>query len=218
MYADDPNKFTINMEHNGFFCGLSEKLEYVSISLDNFDNCSTETFSLLWIHDFIRQAGHEVTEKTTVYWCPPGTDITDGVCLVENNSHIVAMLEAVKNARTLCLVIDHTNFVRVLREHCIVPIPGRYRAQGAHKENPAAAVSATISVQSRGQAGSVESKKRTEVDVLDEDGESDEDFYDSNGGGNLASSTSASASSTASRCAPRRPNAGGLPLRGGPLR
>jgi hypothetical protein len=67
MYADDPNKFTVNLEHNGFFCGLPEKLEYVSSSLDNFDNCSTETFSLLWIQDFIRQAGHEVTEKITVY-------------------------------------------------------------------------------------------------------------------------------------------------------
>jgi hypothetical protein len=61
------------------------------------------------------------------------------------------MLEAAKDVRTLFLLVHHSNFVRGLREHLIVPIPSRYTGEGAHKEDPAATVAATMYEQSRGQ-------------------------------------------------------------------
>jgi hypothetical protein len=43
------------------FCRLEEYLDYASGTVDYFDKCNIETFSLLWIDDFIRQGGNEVT-------------------------------------------------------------------------------------------------------------------------------------------------------------
>jgi hypothetical protein len=62
---------------------------------DYFDSCNTETFSLLWIEDFISQGGNEVTEGTSIYWCLPRKEIRDGLCCIQNESHIVAMMTAV---------------------------------------------------------------------------------------------------------------------------
>ncbi|KAM0842137.1 hypothetical protein ACQ4PT_058538 [Festuca glaucescens] len=55
--SNGPDKFTVSLEHNGFFCGLRENLCYVSGTADYFDNCSMDTFSRLWIEDFIRRLG-----------------------------------------------------------------------------------------------------------------------------------------------------------------
>ncbi|KAK1602242.1 hypothetical protein QYE76_071967 [Lolium multiflorum] len=69
---DDPDRFTVVFEHNGFFCGLKEHLEYIGGTVDFFDNCNTDTFSLLWLVDFLKQGGNEMTERTKFYWCVPG--------------------------------------------------------------------------------------------------------------------------------------------------
>ena len=58
--ADDPDKFTIHLEHNGFFCGRKENLCYVDGSVDFWDYCNTDSFSLLWIEEFIKQGGNEL--------------------------------------------------------------------------------------------------------------------------------------------------------------
>ncbi|KAM0837747.1 hypothetical protein ACQ4PT_061432 [Festuca glaucescens] len=123
---DNPNMFTVVFEHNGFFCGLKEYLDYASGTVDYFDSCNTETFSLLWIEDFIRQGGNEVTERTHIYWCLPGKGIRDGLCCIDNDSHIVAMMAAVQEEKELNLIVDHTNFLKGLREDVVVPIPSKY--------------------------------------------------------------------------------------------
>ncbi|KAM0824208.1 hypothetical protein ACQ4PT_070353 [Festuca glaucescens] len=116
----------LHLSTMSFFCGLKEYLDYASGTLDYFDNCSTKTFSLLWIEDFIRQGENEVTERTCIYWCLPRNGIRDGLCCIENDSHIVAMMAAVQAEKELNLIVDHTNFVRGLREDVVVPIPSKY--------------------------------------------------------------------------------------------
>jgi hypothetical protein len=64
--VDDPDKFTIEFVHNGFFCGLKDNLCYESGSVDFFDNCSTDTFSLLWVEDLLRQ---DDIQNIYIYWC-----------------------------------------------------------------------------------------------------------------------------------------------------
>jgi hypothetical protein len=118
--------FTVVFEHNGFFCGLKEYLDYASGTVDYFDSCNTETFSLLWIEDFISQGGNEVTERTIIYWCLPGKGIRDGLCCIENDSQIVAMMAAAQEEKYLNLIVDHTNFLKGLREDVVVPIPSKY--------------------------------------------------------------------------------------------
>jgi hypothetical protein len=59
--AEAPDRFTVSFLHNGYFCGLKEYVEYEDSTLDYYDNCCTDTFSLLWIEDFVWQGGNEVT-------------------------------------------------------------------------------------------------------------------------------------------------------------
>jgi hypothetical protein len=89
-FTDEPDRFL----HNGFFSRLKDNLEYGDGTLAYYDNCCTDTFSLLWIEDFVTQGGNEVTKRTCIHWSPPGTDMRDGLCCIENDSHILAISEA----------------------------------------------------------------------------------------------------------------------------
>jgi hypothetical protein len=81
---------------------------------------------LLWIQDFVRQGGNEVTERICIYWSPPGTDMRDGLCFVENDSHILAICEAVKEEKVVHLLVDHTNSIKRIGQDVVVPIPSKY--------------------------------------------------------------------------------------------
>jgi hypothetical protein len=70
---------------------------------------------LLWIEDFVRQGGNEVSKRTCIYWSPPGIDIRDGLCCIENDSHILAICEVVKEEKVVHLLVDHINFIKRLR-------------------------------------------------------------------------------------------------------
>jgi hypothetical protein len=108
--------------HNGFFCGLRDNLEYADSSIDLWDYCNVDTFSLLWIEEFIKAGGNDMNERTIIYWSPPSMELTDSVCLIENDAHILAMMRALKEESKLYLLVDHTNFLKRIREDCIIPI------------------------------------------------------------------------------------------------
>jgi hypothetical protein len=42
---------------------------------------------------------------------------------IETDSHILAMTDAVKDEKQLCLMVDHTNFLNGLRKEVIVQFP-----------------------------------------------------------------------------------------------
>ncbi|KAM0918056.1 hypothetical protein ACQ4PT_009091 [Festuca glaucescens] len=159
-YYDDPDKFTVVLENNGFFCGLKANLQYVTGIEDCWDNCSIATFSLLWIEEFIRAGGNEVNERTSVYWILPGTEMKDGMCLIENDADILAMMNAVKDEKKLFLMVDHSNFIKGLRD-VIIPIPSKYRGQNDIDEE----------VRGSRQLSSV---------MQDSESGNDSDFYDIN--------------------------------------
>jgi hypothetical protein len=50
----------------------------------------------------------------------------DVLCLIENDSHILAMLSAMAYEKVIDLPIDHNNFIKGLRREVIVPIPSKY--------------------------------------------------------------------------------------------
>ena len=169
--ADDPDKFTIHLDHNGFFCGLKDSLAYVSGSVDYWDNCNTDTFSLLWIEEFIKQGGNEMTARTSVYWLLPGKSMSDGLCLIENDSHILAMMAAVHEEKTLCLMVDHTNFLKDLREDVPVQIPSKYTCPNISAE--------IVNGDFPEISGSAACIGGIEKESEDEDGDTDSEFYDS---------------------------------------
>jgi hypothetical protein len=88
----NPDLFTVEVEHNGFFCGLGSNLMYVDGTRDLYDNCNAETWSLLWIHHILSELGHELDEKVHVYWCLPRRDITHGLVCIEKDTDTVKMI------------------------------------------------------------------------------------------------------------------------------
>jgi hypothetical protein len=83
--------------------------------VDFFDDCSCETFSLLWIEEFLRHLGYDMDGRLHIYWCKPGMEISNGLQCIQCDCDIVDMIEATKVDKTLSLMIDHTNFLRRLR-------------------------------------------------------------------------------------------------------
>jgi hypothetical protein len=71
---------------------LKDNLDYASGTFDFYDECYTyDTFSLLWIVNFIKQGGNEITERTSIFLCLLGKGIRDGLCCIENDFHILAI-------------------------------------------------------------------------------------------------------------------------------
>jgi hypothetical protein len=46
--VDDDEKFSLSVEYDGFFYGLHPNILYICGSAHYFDNCSTDTFSILF--------------------------------------------------------------------------------------------------------------------------------------------------------------------------
>ena len=68
--GSDETLFTVELHHNGFFAGLRarEELEYVSRSVEHWDHCCTETWSIHWINDLLKQMDYERDGRMKVYW------------------------------------------------------------------------------------------------------------------------------------------------------
>jgi hypothetical protein len=62
-----------------FFCGSGTNMTYLNEKINWFDHCESDSWSLLWIDDFIEELGHQKTVKTKLYWLLPGKEINDGL-------------------------------------------------------------------------------------------------------------------------------------------
>ena len=67
---------------------------------------------MLWIDEFLKQLGYGRDGRLHVYWCRPWKTIADGLQCIESDSDILDMIATTKEAKTLSLLIDHTNFLR----------------------------------------------------------------------------------------------------------
>jgi hypothetical protein len=123
--------FSVEVIHNGFFCGLGANLSYVSASTGIFDNCSAETWSNLWIDDILQQLGYERDRKLHVYWLLPDKDLIDGLVPIVTDADIIQMINASAKFKTLVLFLDHNNFLRSLRDDVIVNLPPPFARSSA---------------------------------------------------------------------------------------
>jgi hypothetical protein len=78
--------FSVELEHDGFFCGKGSRLTYVSPTIAHIDYCNRETWSTLWIDDIPQQLGYERDGKLHVYWSPPGREICEGLVCLERDA------------------------------------------------------------------------------------------------------------------------------------
>jgi hypothetical protein len=59
--------FTDEIEHNVLFCGLRGNLTYTSGTLDYFDYCHSDTFSMLWLEEFLHHLDYLFDGRVYLY-------------------------------------------------------------------------------------------------------------------------------------------------------
>lgn len=64
--------------------------------------------------------GYQRDGRLHVYWCMPDKEITNGLVPVDSGECIADMIKASQTHRTLVLYVDHTNFLRELRDDVII--------------------------------------------------------------------------------------------------
>ena len=110
----------------------------------------------------------------------------DGLCLIENDAHILAMIESLKDENHLFLIVDHKGYIKGLRPDVIVPIPSKYTANPealeAEKDGDNADPSSpAISIDVADHQSSKEKGKeivQQEEDAEEDGDETDSEFYD----------------------------------------
>ncbi|KAM0879721.1 hypothetical protein ACQ4PT_034058 [Festuca glaucescens] len=187
-----PDRFSVEIFHNGFFSRFYEDLLYIDGSQDFFDNCNVDTWSILWIHHFLSKLGVQMDEKMQVFWCKAGKDFSEGLVYIENDADIVSMIEVARVHKTLSLFVDHTNFVKSLRSDVLTngrteedvveleqnasgrAVDNDHNASGRGVENE------RMDIDMADMAATCENKRRGKQsfdEAVDE--ETDSDFYDS---------------------------------------
>ncbi|KAM0827513.1 hypothetical protein ACQ4PT_068138 [Festuca glaucescens] len=179
--GEDCDLFSVEVVHNGFFCGLRENLQYISDSSAFFDDCSVETWSCLWIDEILSILGYEMDGRLRVYWCYPGKDITDGLVPIDCDAHCVEMIKASRTQKTLVLFIDHTNFLRELRDDVILNGSAALPAVISPRKMQRQCASATGDASSSAVNNLDKGKYPEFVSevVQSDDSDKDSDFYDS---------------------------------------
>ena len=98
-------RFSVEINHGGMFCGHGNNKSYVDCRTEFFDDCEVETWSLLWIHDFLEQLGY-VPEKQQVYWLLSGKGFSDGLHIVDNDSNTLMMTAVVPKFQFFKLYVN----------------------------------------------------------------------------------------------------------------
>ena len=76
--------------------------------VDWFDNCDSDTWSILWINDFLQRLGYDRDSvKLDVFWCQPGKTLVDGLREIKYDADILAMIAATTEHKNLLLIVDH---------------------------------------------------------------------------------------------------------------
>jgi hypothetical protein len=112
--------FTVQIVHNGFFCGLRGNLQYIDATYTQSDNCEAATWSMSELNELLHILGCERNGKLQTYWVLPDKELGEGLVILEKLSDIRAMINASRTEKTLSVFVDHSNFVLGLRDDIYV--------------------------------------------------------------------------------------------------
>ncbi|KAL6868193.1 hypothetical protein ACP4OV_015038 [Aristida adscensionis] len=100
-------EFTVELHHGGFFVGHGIHRAYVDQKVDWFDHCERDTWSGLWLDDFLVQLGHERTAELKMYWLLPGMELENGLRIIDLDHDTNVMASVVHKVRNLVVYVDH---------------------------------------------------------------------------------------------------------------
>lgn len=177
--GSDDEEFSIEIHHGGFLCGAESNRTYVDDKVDWYDHCESDSWSLLWIDDFIEELGHKKTDKTKFYWLLPEKEIANGLRRLKCDADTNSMVSLVPRYKNLIVYVDHQDMIDGINwdEFVISPID-HLPVQISPKQ--------TLPEPDDNRADQVNVDNKTSSDATalpvsddDEDTEDDPDFMDS---------------------------------------
>ncbi|CAN6204206.1 unnamed protein product [Urochloa humidicola] len=110
-YGSSDEWFSVEVHHSGFFCGIGRNRTYLNDKIDWFDYCNNDTWSLLWVEDFLKQLHIIFAGYVRVYWCVPNQSVGEGLRPLKCDAHMVEMNKASQSAKNILLYVDHHNLL-----------------------------------------------------------------------------------------------------------
>ncbi|KAK3136906.1 hypothetical protein QOZ80_5BG0444770 [Eleusine coracana subsp. coracana] len=123
LYGTENDVFSVEIHHGGFFVGHGENRAYIDEKVDWFDHCEVDSWSPLWIDDFVSDLGYEKSEALKTYWLLPGKTLADGLRVIVCDSDTLVMASIVENVKNFVLYLGHDDNVAGLNWDDIVANP-----------------------------------------------------------------------------------------------
>jgi hypothetical protein len=80
---------------------------YVDEKLSWFYHCEVDTWSPLWLEDFIEQLGYTKTPMMKIYWLLLGKDLANGLRIILTDGDTNVMCSVVDRLKNLPVYTDH---------------------------------------------------------------------------------------------------------------
>jgi hypothetical protein len=78
-----------------FLCGFGAAKSYVDGRQARFDGCEADTWSPLWLTDFMQQLGYSDAASYVIYWLLPGMNMDSGLRIVDCDTDTLSMIAVV---------------------------------------------------------------------------------------------------------------------------
>ncbi|CAN6355396.1 unnamed protein product [Urochloa humidicola] len=111
VYGTGSDEFTLEVHHGGFFVGHGSTRSYVDGKVACFDHCESDTWSPLWLDDFVEQLGYEKGNHLKMYWLMPGKTLADGLRFITSDGDTNVMVSVVDRVKNLVLYLDHDDHI-----------------------------------------------------------------------------------------------------------
>ena len=108
---DGKEEFSVEVHHGGFFVGHGYLRSYVSGKVSWFDHVETDTWSPLWLDQFVEDLGYLRTGNLKIYWLLPGKEIADGLRIIVSDSDTNVMAAVVDRFKNLVVYFDHNDSI-----------------------------------------------------------------------------------------------------------
>jgi hypothetical protein len=95
----------------GFFLGQGPNKSYVGGKVSYFNHYEVDTWSIVWIDDFLCQMLYPKDLDRQVYWLFPSKALSNGLGIVSSDTEIVVMQSLVHEVKNFVLYIDHNNSI-----------------------------------------------------------------------------------------------------------
>ncbi|KAM3315400.1 hypothetical protein ACQJBY_033870 [Aegilops geniculata] len=140
-YGPEQELFSVEINHGGFFVSFGASKKYMDCNTDYFDHCEVETWSPLWITDFVQQLGYDPS-KVQCFWLLPGMNLDNGLRIIDRDADCLSMTVLVPKFKHFKLYMDHGDIYNetAMDDICTVgspPMPtvmspGKPQDRGAH--------------------------------------------------------------------------------------